>query len=401
MAQEPSESNSNLPAVGGAEATYLRQICKRGDLRALEAWIAAGRSTRTMSTSPQPLVLAVRTGFYTMVEVLFQVEREQAARERAFRAAINTERPDLVRLMLENGMPLSLRQGMEFFASGSLDLMQAALDFGHNPVERDSFAHAFISGNPGTVGLFKAVHRAHPEWAAVLDGQVDRALRWLAWEGKVQMAAKMQWLGGDPRRKGPMPSEWCRKKGDYISEEECDWTTAIDAACYQGHLPTLKLFKPNRKIDDLQHLLQEASSHLPVIDYLVGAGAVLNDKPDGGSTVMSRLIGWRLAEKPRRHDDYLAPFVDYRTHEIEELAKRGAKWTPDHPTEVQNLLRNLLRIPGYVGRNLAELVRKKYNPFPGEVVRIVFQCPALQKHAQSYSPPRATRRHSGYPFWRE
>jgi len=99
------------------------------------------------------------------------------------------------------------------------------------------------------------------------------------------------------------------------------------------------------------------------IAYLVSLGAAVNDKSDGGSTVLEtclRNFGWREsvweASYPYRHSIVPAARLGKSLDAVRFLIERGARWTPDDRA-IGDTRRALYRVDAEAVTSVIELLR--------------------------------------------
>src|SRR5437773_866931 len=97
--QEPLSSQLSL-----TEAKDLLRLCETGRLYEVEAWIRAGRSFEVPSAVKKtPLIVAISTGFHSLIELLLRHERNREAKNAALRLALQLSRPAFAELTVSHG----------------------------------------------------------------------------------------------------------------------------------------------------------------------------------------------------------------------------------------------------------------------------------------------------------
>jgi hypothetical protein len=77
----------------------LVRLCRTGRLHDVEKWIASGKPVAgTVGKRKTLIQIAVETGFHSLVELIARHEQSQALAD-----SLSLRRPDLVKLLLENG----------------------------------------------------------------------------------------------------------------------------------------------------------------------------------------------------------------------------------------------------------------------------------------------------------
>ena len=130
-------------------------------------------------------------------------------------------------------------------------------------------------------------------------------------------------MGGNPRLPAPDDSS--------PSDDPADWTSALHDAVSAGHLTALKLFKPSPELDDMSDLLSHigffGEERSETVEYLLGRGAEINNKPNGGSSILDSLfrsLHFRFSFQRSRWSD------SSDLERIEKWTSRGARWVPDN-----------------------------------------------------------------------
>lgn len=124
------------------------------------------------------------------------------------------------------------------------------------------------------------------------------ALRQACQDEDLKWVSLLMWLGANPRAKGLTTEDLDSR--DALEDPDYQ-QSALQIACRSRKPEILQRLKPNPATDDLRELMAAAASLITTpetVAYLVGLGSDVNDKPDGGSTVLDtclRHFGWKEA----------------------------------------------------------------------------------------------------------
>src|SRR5574340_1541885 len=90
------------------DAKRLIRLCERGRLYEIEDWIRSGRSLKVPNElGKPPLSVALKTGFYSLIELLLRHEENQRARNSVLRQAVEMRQYDIVELAVAHGAETS------------------------------------------------------------------------------------------------------------------------------------------------------------------------------------------------------------------------------------------------------------------------------------------------------
>jgi hypothetical protein len=242
---------------------------------------------------------------------------------------------------------------------------------------------------------FLEYKRAHPELAASLQEQADRALRHFSYEGDLKWVSLLLWAGASPRTRGPSLDE------RWADDPEC-YTTALLEACSKGNLDVLKKLKPDPAIDDLSELLSSVglSASSEVVTYLLALGANPNNKPNGGSSALDRSF-WHLGfgtfdPFPNKRRSTMSD-VSKAFDCMRELAEHGALWRPEDRMALNSVRRALYECEAAVTAQVVKLLAKN-RACSEETLEQLLDVPRMKQHLSalgmkltSTSVPRAKR----------
>jgi hypothetical protein len=366
-------------------AKILVGLCRAGRLYEIEKWIAEGKpldiSEATRRGRQRSLLeIAVETGFHSLIELIAKHETNQSAKAAALADAVSSRRLDLVEVLLANGTDIKSVPLADVLLTWEPRLIRFFLDHGADALEGRPFAVAFGARIRTALRPFVDYRQAHPELAVQLQEQLDCALRYFCGAGDLKWVSLLMWAGGDPRSRGP-----CLEK-EYTEDPEC-YTSALEEACHSENLDVLKRLKPDPNRDNLSELLRGAatSCRKAVLEYLLGLGANLNDKPNGASSSLETAL-WHLS---------FARFSPYGSNRLKskydvsndldcvrELIAHGAIWNPDDTYQVTSLRRTLLECEPDVTIELLQMFRK-HNTCPAERVHTLLGTPRMKEHLKS------------------
>ncbi len=367
------------------QAKELVQLCRQGKLYLLEKWIADAKSLDISSATKRGrrrslLELAVETGFHSLVELIAKHDRTQSGKDAALNDAVASRRLDLVELLMANGADIKSVPLADVLLTWEPKLIRFFLDHGADPVEGRPFAEAFGSKVRTALRPFSEYKRAHPEFTAQLQEQLDCALRRFCGEGDMKWVSLLMWAGGDPRSRGPVLGK------DYTDDPEC-YTSGLEEACEAENVEVLKKLRPEATRDDLSRLLYCAtvSGRHATVKYLLEVGANPNDKPNGGSKALDTAL-WRFSFA--RFDPYgvqrlRSKYDLWQAFEcLRELLQHGAIWDQDDQYSVNSLRRTLLECEPNVTVELLKLFRQ-HNACPAERVHKLLGTPRMKEHLKT------------------
>jgi ankyrin repeat protein len=127
------------PAARSVEELFpLIEFCTAGDLKAVSDWIAKGnpldlpaaKKTRRVS----PLQIAIEKGFLTLTETLLDAGADPSNNGNALWIAVRAKRIDIVRLLLDRGVPVNSIDFESVCYSCDPELIQLFLDRGADAI---------------------------------------------------------------------------------------------------------------------------------------------------------------------------------------------------------------------------------------------------------------------------
>ena len=169
------------------EGKLLLGLCRAGKLYEIEKWIASGKSLRTpREVKKTPLQIATALEFHSLVELLARNEDSQDEKDKALREVVSKRRLDLVQLLVENGAQVRSVPLADVLLTWEPSLIRFFLENGADVITGSPFAVAFGDKIRTALRPFVNYKEAHPEIAAALQEQADRALRHFACEGDMK-----------------------------------------------------------------------------------------------------------------------------------------------------------------------------------------------------------------------
>lgn len=362
------------------EAKELLSLCRTGRLYDVEKWIAEGKPLEMpVSRNARKktlLEVAVETGFHSLVELIAKHDSSQPSKNAALETAVSQSRLDLIELLVANGAEITSIPLADVLLNWEPKIIQFFLSHGADIVTGSPFAVAFGAKIRTALRPFLEFRRAHPELAAALQEQLDRALRHFCGKADMKWISLLVWAGGDVRSLGP-----CLGK-DYTADTEC-YTSGLKEACYSGNVDVMRKLKPDAGRDDLSQLLHCAavSGKREALHYLLEIGANPNLKPSGGSSELDTAL-WRLSFGPSRDGQPRSKYAVSGTLDcISELLAHGAVWNPE-PYNLKSLRKTLLECEPEVTIELLKLFRK-HNACPAELVHKLLGTPRMKEYLVS------------------
>lgn len=376
MKQAPKPSGAAAPS----EPKELLSLVRAGRLYDIERWILSGRSLELPASrsgrKKTLLQAAVETGFHSLVELVAKHECSQDSKNDALYEALSQKRLDLIELLVANGAEPASVPFADVLLIWEPKIIEYFLSHGADLVKGLPFTEAFGSKVRTALRPFKECRNAHPELAAALQDQVDRALRHFCSKADLLWVSLLIWAGGDVRSKGP-----CWNK-DYTEDSEC-YTSGLSEACYSGNLDLIKKLKPDPTRDDFPELLHSVAmaGKREALKYLLEIVAQPNNKPNGGSAALDTAL-WRL-DTARILGDRWRYSASDALGCVEELLAHGAIWAPD-AYQINGLRRDLLAYDPGVTIDLLQLLRK-HSSCPAALVHKLIGTPKMKEHLKSES----------------
>jgi hypothetical protein len=367
------------------EAKQLIALCRAGRLYEVEKWINEGRTLDISAATKRGrqrslLEIAVEAGFHSMVELLAKRGSDESSKNAALAQAVASHRLDLVELLAQHGADVNSVHLADVLLDGEPKMIRFFLDHGADLIQGRPFAVAFGARIRTALRPFLECKASHPELAPQLQGQLDCALRHFCAESDLKWVSLLIWAGGDPRSSGPSLEK------DYTEDPEC-YTSGMEEACRSENAEVLKKLKPDPSRDNLPLLLREAAmwGRKATLEYLLGFGVNLNDKPNGGSSALDTAL-WDL--NFGRFNPYGSRGLKSR-YDVSNgfeclgmLVAHGAIWNPDDTYHVSSLRRTLRDCEPAVTIELLQLFRK-HHACPAELVHKLLGTPRMKEHLKT------------------
>lgn len=380
------------------DAKALIGLCRAGKLYEIESWIASGKSIHMPPTMKQtPLRVAIEIGFHSLIELLARTEDSVAIKNAALAYAVELRRLELVQLLVSYGAEIQSVSLVDVLLTWEPKMIRFFLDSGADAITGAPFAIGFKEKVRTSLRLFVEYRRAHPELAASLQEQADRALRHFCDEGNMKWVSLLLWAGANPRTRGPdLDDRWA-------DDPECH-TTALMEACSRGNVEVLKKLKPDSNVDDLSELLSSAaySTSKEMIKYLLALGAKPNDKPNGGSSALDHCLhhlNFPSFEALRSNRLATKYEVSATLECIRELVEHGARWKPEERHHMNWIRQGLYKCEPAVTVDLVKLLAGK-KACSEETLEQLLDPPRMRSHLSTiglnmFTGTRTKHRKSG------
>lgn len=202
------------PAEALAEIEELCSLVKTGQLFVVQKWLAEGKPYRLTATDDNrvcPLLVAVDSGFHSMVEVLAKAGGwSQETLDTAFEAATSNHRSDIANLLRQQGASMQALDFAEVCRSMNQTFMEEALRGGCSAVQGNAFAAALrrsAAARP-LLSFYRRMRGEFPE----LDNQAALSveLRWAETREAVdaellRLQEELHWDKPPPQNYPPTP----------------------------------------------------------------------------------------------------------------------------------------------------------------------------------------------------
>ena len=197
--------------------------------------------------------------------------------------------------------------------------------------------------------------------------QLGKALNHFVRDNRLRWIAMTVWMGADPRLPAPCP--------DDDKNEPETWVSPLELAADGGTLEALKLLKPSAETDDLNRLLEHLFiwdyKDLKIAEYLLSLGASVNNKPNGGCSILNRLFEERFSIHMHFHKDF------WELRILEEWINRGAQFVPDSDNDLRHVRDYICHI---TQADIKRLLQILLRCMPAEQLLRIVKSPRVQKH---------------------
>lgn len=360
------------------DGKLLLALCRAGRLYDIEKWIASGKSIRTPpQIKKTPLQVAIDLGFHSLIELFVRHEDSQVAKNQALAEVVSGRRLDLIELLVSYGAEIQSVPLIDVLLIWEPVIIRYFLDHGADVVTGAPFSVAFRERVRTALRPFVEYKKAHPETAAALQEQADRALRHFCYEGDLKWISLLLWAGANPRSRGPtLDDRWA-------DDPECH-TTALREACSKGNLEVLAKLKPDPQTDNLSELLSSAaiSNSKEILHHLLSLGAKPNDKANGGSSALDHCfwrLGWGTYDQLQNKRLSTKYDVSKTFDCIRELVEHGAVWKPDERYALNSVRQALYKCEPAVTVDFVKLLAKN-KASPEETLEQLLDAPRMRQH---------------------
>ena len=324
------EAENTTDTLSLEESRELLVLIKTGNLGLVEDWIRAGKSIRVHPKNRhEPLHLAVRKGFFSLVELLARHTTDQKLKDEVLVHAVRRQRFDQVKMLVDLGANPRSVPLADVLCAWDPEMMRYFLARGTELFADDALAYALTSGIEAALGFYMDCRRNHPEWAADLKQQLSTALAVYCREGNEEWVARLMWAGADPYER---VRDMQRQDRANRPDKPRPQISGVKEAVLAGKVEVLELLNLDPAHPDAQEILNDACYYLrdEVVRYLLKLGFRPNDKEDGGSSCLDTVlirIDWG-----KRVEHVLPSYRDTPERCLrmaKALISHKARWTPD------------------------------------------------------------------------
>lgn len=319
----PETAASTIPsrlASSDEETTELRAAVRAGRFLEVQEWIASGRPIYfPESRKHHALEIAVKYGFHSMVELLATVWPDLSTLNHALHLAVNKKRADLVFLLMKYGVDLKFSPLSSVAMVCDKKLMQFVLDNWEEYGGNRGLGLIVTAMPRPLTGLIRQYADKIPDY----ERQLTESLLYFIDDFSPLWIGLALWMGANPLHPVRTPG---------IGPDEPDERmTPIEYAVLKGNKEALEQLKPKKQWLDytqlLKHTLVWRRGGLSMAEHLVELGADINDKPNGGSSVLDRLLepSWEFS-----HSGFDPLFSWGEVSRVERWIGRGARFVPNN-----------------------------------------------------------------------
>lgn len=338
------------------DSRELMAMCKAGKLYQVEDWIRHGKSIHVHPKSrDDPLNIALRKGFFSLVELLARNTDSQEKKDEILLQAIRRQTFDTVKMLVDHGANPKTVPFTDVLCAWDPEMMRYFFTKGADMLTDDPFAHALSWKIRTALGVFQDCRRAHPTMADDLQRQLDMALAVHCREGDEKWVSLLMWAGGNP---------YARVR-DIENKKNSDnpWTyiTGAEEAARKGHLKVLEQLDLDDSHPDAQNILYEACAgiHEEAVHYLLRLGINPNDEKDGGSSALDTILihidwGKRMQSIMPSHEDT----ADKCLRIAKDLIRHRARWAPD-ACSLRATRRAVCQVGPQYASDLVNLLRRR------------------------------------------
>lgn len=324
MGREFSKQASSAFAKSDEEIEVLREAVRKGRLFDVQAWIASGRPllNNCNHKKKHPLRLAIEHGFHSMVEILAAAWPDKETLNEELSRTLAKKRVDLFWILLENGADMKSVYLHEVASCCDRDLMKFYFDHWDEVGGQDGLYKVILAMPYPLTGMIKEFAPSVPNHKE----QLGKAINYFVRENSLRWVAMSIWMGADPRLPAPWPDS---------RDDPDEWVAPIELAVNGDTFEVLKFFKPSAETDDLDKLLEQVSlwdhRDFQVAEYLLSLGANVNNKANGGCSILDRLFCKRFSIHRHWHKNF------WDLSKAEEWIEKGARFVPDSYSDLRGI----------------------------------------------------------------
>lgn len=313
------------------ETAELRALVKAGRLFEVQEWISAGHPVCLPGSKKRhALEIAVEQGFHSMVEILAAAWPDTVSLNHALHTAVENKRADLVFLLMKHGADLKYSPLSSVAMTGSKELMRHVLDNWEEFGDSRALVLIVTAMPRSLVGLVRQYARRIPDYVR----QLSESLLYFIDDDSPKWIALSLWMGADPffpvRTPGLGP------------DEPDERLSPIEYAVFKGKRDAFDQLRPKTGAFNytglLSHVCIWRREGIALAEYLVELGADVNNKPNGGSSVLDRLL------QPTWDFQCLEPAETFSWSEVghvERWVEFGARFVPDNDWAISDARRGL------------------------------------------------------------
>ena len=340
----------------------------------VDNWIRLGRSVITGGTPDRsPLAIAAGKGFYSLVELLLTQAPSQDILDAAMAKAATGDAVETLRLLAKSGATLKVVSADSVVGNASPDAIEFLVRGGMDVSHEDALGRALYKEQSAAVAYFRKHHRRH----AVVRDQGAKALIRAVKQDEEHRSLRLKRAGADPRRR-VMPL--------YPQEHGCRYgATALEEAAACASFKALLNMGP-RKSDDLAALVDDCCRDFDIakIMMLIRRGAVVNDREDGGSSLLEKcLTSLSMGEYYQFPRFYTLADRAWELM-IKLVTELGAKWNPS--PESLRTVRIWLKYGDPKRMCPLAVLLLDHDVTPHPLIRKLFDTPGFQKKLGQYWP---------------
>ncbi len=319
------------PADDPSEIETLVRLCQRGEIYAVERWIAAGRpiqATRYYVKGRRqfdsPLAVAMESKQHDLALLLLcNGYRPDLEVEEPIGRALRLRSRAMLELLLKWGADPARADVHAVLETNDIELIDRFWNAGLDITADDQLAGYLASPTSKPACGWAKRHKEDPRVARAL----ALALVQVVWNRKARAAHLLVWAGADPHQRVPL-LEW---KSPGTSDEDDDTHTAVEVAVSQGQGKLLKILKPDPTVDDFATLYADVTDP-DAVDFLMRL-----QPPRDWSPAIRRNVYWIANE-------FHAERAEEHRWCLERIAHHRGRLTTLEPRDVDGLRREIQRM---------------------------------------------------------